>query len=140
MNGSAIHVSGNELAMPMQLFGSIGIVVYFYGDRLAFFEAQQRAWKLAVVGDGRNDVFGGDLNWTCDDSQDIIWRAVWRIGAGLRRGDVWRARRRHSREAHGTSQTYYPGACGRSRHGQKITARCEVLTHGCVSEIPMILV
>ena len=28
--GSAIHVSGNELAMPMQLFGSIGIVAVSY--------------------------------------------------------------------------------------------------------------
>jgi hypothetical protein len=38
--GSAIHVGGDHLAMPVQLLRSVGVVVDFDRGRLTFFETQ----------------------------------------------------------------------------------------------------
>jgi hypothetical protein len=41
----------NELSMPMQLLRGIRVVVYIHRHGPAFFEAQHRSRKLAVIGD-----------------------------------------------------------------------------------------
>jgi 3-phenylpropionate/cinnamic acid dioxygenase small subunit len=38
--GSAIHISGDHLTMPVQLLRSVGVVVDFDRGRLTFFETQ----------------------------------------------------------------------------------------------------
>ena len=53
---SAVDIGAHDLAMPMQLLGNIAVVVDVDGDLLAFFEAQQRPGKLAVVSSRGDDV------------------------------------------------------------------------------------
>ena len=51
--GGAVDVRRDELSMPVELLGDVGVVVDVDGDGLSFFEPKQRAGKLAVVsGDG----------------------------------------------------------------------------------------
>ncbi len=47
--GGAVDVGRDELAVPVELLGNVGVVVDVDGDGLSFFEAKQRAGKLAVV-------------------------------------------------------------------------------------------
>jgi hypothetical protein len=47
--GGAINISRNELAMPVQLFGRLGVVVDIDDDPLTFRKPHQRSRKLAVV-------------------------------------------------------------------------------------------
>ena len=47
--GGAVDIGRDELAVPMELLGSVGFVVNVDGDGLSFFEAKQRAGKLSVV-------------------------------------------------------------------------------------------
>ena len=60
----------------MQLLGGVCVVVYFDHHWLAFFEAQQRAWKLTVIGDRRDDPFRCDFDRTRFDVQGIVRRAA----------------------------------------------------------------
>jgi len=63
----AIHVRQNHLTVPMQLFGSVRVVVDIDGRRLALFETQQGSWELTVVSVRGNDVLGSNLDRTrCD--------------------------------------------------------------------------
>ncbi len=61
--------------MPVQLFGSVRIVVDLDRYLLTVFEAQYRSWELTVVSNGRDDVFRSDLNRTCGNAQGVIRRA-----------------------------------------------------------------
>ncbi len=60
--GGAVHIGRDFLAMPVQLFGRIGIVVHVHGDLPAFLEAKQRPRELSVVGSRRDDALGRDLD------------------------------------------------------------------------------
>src|SRR3984885_11167167 len=62
--GSSVHVCGDHLAMPVQLLGSVGVVVHFDRRWLTIFETQKGPWKLTDVRNCRDDVFGSDLNRT----------------------------------------------------------------------------
>jgi hypothetical protein len=42
--------------MPVKLLWNVGLVMYIDRDTLAFFEAEKRTRKLAVVGSYRHDV------------------------------------------------------------------------------------
>ncbi len=72
---SAIHVSGNHLAVPMQLLGSVRVVADFYAHGLPLFKTEDRSWELTVIGYRRNDVLRSDLNRACGNAQDVIRRA-----------------------------------------------------------------
>ena len=50
--GGAIHIDRDELSVPVQLLGRVGVVEDVDGDGLTFFEAQQRSGELAVVSRG----------------------------------------------------------------------------------------
>jgi len=43
--------------MPVKLLWNVGLVVYIDRDTLAFFEAEERTRKLAVVGSYGHNVF-----------------------------------------------------------------------------------
>ena len=49
--GGAIDVSGDFLAMPMQLFRSIGVIENIYRYLAAFLKADERSGELTVVSD-----------------------------------------------------------------------------------------
>ena len=59
--GGSVDVGRDGLAVPVELFRRIGVVVDVDGDLLAFFETQERAGKLAIVGGDGEDAVGGDL-------------------------------------------------------------------------------
>ena len=76
-SSAAPSTSGrNELPVPMQLLRGVRVVVYFDRHRLAFFEAKQRPWELAVISDGRDDALWGNLNCTGFDVQTIVCRTA----------------------------------------------------------------
>jgi hypothetical protein len=60
--GGAVDIDGNKLAMPVQLFGRIGVVVNIHDDPLAFRKPYQRSRKLAVVERRRNNALRRQLN------------------------------------------------------------------------------
>src|SRR6185312_14260008 len=70
--GCAVHVTGNGLAVPVQLFGSVGVVDYVNRDLLALLEAKQRAGKLVVIGGERDDLVGRDLNGNGADAEGVV--------------------------------------------------------------------
>ncbi len=80
--GSAVHIDGNLLAVPMQLLRSIGVVVNVNGDLPAFLETKKRSRKLSVVGGSRDDSLRSNLDRRCFDMQGVVRVAgiIWRIG------------------------------------------------------------
>ena len=75
----AIDIRGKKLAMPMQLFGSIGLVLNVDGDGLALFEAQQRTGELTVIDSRRDNAIGSQFHRLHGDYEGVI-----RGAAGLR--------------------------------------------------------
>jgi len=69
---SAVHIGRDELTMPMQLLGRVGVVTDVDGDALAFFQAEHRTWKLAVVRSGGDNVLGRNLEWRLPNRQGIV--------------------------------------------------------------------
>lgn len=67
--------------MPVQLFRSVGVVEDVDGGLLAFFEAQKRARKLAVVGDGGKDVLGRKFDGSNGDVESVVG---WLVGGSER--------------------------------------------------------
>ena len=93
----------NELAVPVELLGRVGVVVDVDGDGLAFFEAQQRPGELAVVGGGGDDAVGREFDWAGGDAEGVVgW------GGGLLSCD-WRRR-----EVEGCRGFGERGCCGGS--------------------------
>jgi hypothetical protein len=69
--------------MPVKLLWNVGLVVYIDRDTLAFFEAEKRTRKLAVVGSYRHDVLWSQFDWLGRDGQSVVgWRN--RVGQALR--------------------------------------------------------
>src|SRR6266550_4584155 len=73
----------------MQLLRCVGVVVNVYADLLAFLEAKEWSGEVTIVGRGRNDALGGDL----EGGRSIVEREVrgivsvlW-IGHFTRQGD-----------------------------------------------------
>ena len=58
--------------MPVELFGSIRVVEEIDGDGLAFFEAQERSGKLAVIGRDANDALGSDFDGRSFDVDRVV--------------------------------------------------------------------
>lgn len=50
--GGTVNVDGQELAVPVELFGSIGVIVDVYDGLLSFFEAQELTRELPVIDGG----------------------------------------------------------------------------------------
>src|SRR5262249_42886222 len=91
--GSAVNVSGNALAMPVELFGSIGIVKDFHGDRSALLKAKQRSWELPVVRGYGDKAFGSYLHDRVLDMQHVVGSSGTRLwGQGIA-SDLRRDRR-----------------------------------------------
>ncbi len=90
--GRTVDVGGEELAMPVQLFGNVGPVVDFDGDRFAFLESQQRAGELTVVGSRGNNPIRSQFHRFDGDVQGVIrggrlrWR--YRLFAAERTGNA----------------------------------------------------
>jgi len=111
----------------MHLLGSIGLVVKVNGHLLAFFQAQQRPWKLAVVEGRGENAIGSKFDRFDRDGKGIIRR-----NAGLRFGAL---RMRQSRMAKGSN----PRKQGTSRHGarglQEFSTRVERIWHRALVQI-----
>ena len=71
------------LAMPVQLFGGVGVVVDVHPRPLALFQPDQRSGELIVVYGGRHDLIWAQLDCAGGDSQCVVRLAV---GWGRRRG------------------------------------------------------
>ena len=69
----SIHIRGNKLAVPMQLFRPVRLVMNVYDHLLALFEAEERPGKLAVVGGHRDDVIRGKLDGLNRDRKLVVW-------------------------------------------------------------------
>jgi len=70
--GSSIHIDGNLLTVPMQLFRRIRVVVNVNRDLPPFRKTKQRSRKLSVVGNGGNDSLGRDLDRGGLDVQCVV--------------------------------------------------------------------
>jgi hypothetical protein len=83
---SAIHIDRHGLAVPVQLFGSIGVVMDVNNDLPAFMEAQKWPGELPVIGRGRNDVVRRQFHQPVADPDRVIGSALWRVrGATVNR-------------------------------------------------------
>jgi hypothetical protein len=74
--GSAVYIDRDELPVPMQLLGSVGVVVDVDDGALALFEAKKRARELPVIGGGGNDVLRSYFYETGTDVERIVGRFV----------------------------------------------------------------
>ncbi len=111
--GCAVYVGGNELAVPVELLGDVGVVVDVDGDGLALFEAEERAGELAVVSGGGDDAVGREFNGAGGDAEGVVgW------GGGLL-GCDWRRR-----EVEGFRGFGERGCCGGSGELEEVAARC----------------
>jgi hypothetical protein len=81
--GGAVDVDADLLAVPVQVFGSVGVVVDVHPRPLALFQPHQRTGELTVIDDGRHDLIRGQLDSAGGDSQCVLRLAV---GRGQRRG------------------------------------------------------
>ena len=72
----AIDIGGDELAVPMELLGPVGFVVDVDGDALAFFEAQERPGKLAVVGGRGDDAVGREFDRSRGNGKGVVGGSV----------------------------------------------------------------
>src|SRR6266436_4735018 len=70
--GGAVHIDGNLLTVPMQLFRSSRVVVNVDTDLPPFFETKERSGKLPIVSNRRNDSLGRDLNRGGRDVQCVV--------------------------------------------------------------------
>ena len=71
----AVNIGRDDLTVPVELLGRVGVVVNLYRDRSAFFEPQERSGELAVVGDCGDDVLRRDLNRSRGNAQNVIGRS-----------------------------------------------------------------
>ena len=76
--GGAVNIGRDRLAVPVQLFGRVRVVVDIDGDLPAFLKAQQRAGELAVVRGDRNDAIGREFDRRGGDPQGVIGDAIGR--------------------------------------------------------------
>jgi hypothetical protein len=60
--GGSVDVGGDQLAMPVNLFRRVRLIVKVYGDTLTFPEADQRSGKLSVVICDGDDTFRSQLD------------------------------------------------------------------------------
>src|SRR3974377_215529 len=70
----------------------VGVIVDIDEDLLAFFEAQQRAWELAVVKRRRDNMFRRQLDQTGRDAQAVVCRALYGVRRRLCAGGAREAR------------------------------------------------
>src|SRR6266480_3350656 len=73
----------------MQLLRCVGVVVNVHADLLAFLEAKEWSREVTIVGRGRNDALGGDLEGGRSNVERVVRGIVsvsW-IGRFTRRGD-----------------------------------------------------
>ncbi len=68
----AVHIDRYVLAVPVQLFGNVGVVMDIDNDLLAFPEAQQRPGKLSVIRRGRNDAVRCQFHEPVADPDRVI--------------------------------------------------------------------
>src|SRR6185312_3797998 len=80
--GCAVHVTGNGLAVPVQLFGSVGVIDYVNRDLLALLEAKERAGKLVVVSGESDDLVGRNLNGNSADTKGVVGFCLSGLGLG----------------------------------------------------------
>jgi hypothetical protein len=96
---SAVHIDRYGLAVPVQLFGRIGVVMDIDNDLPAFLEAQKGPGKLPVIGGGRNDVVRRQFHEPVADSDRVIRSILWRSGGATGRlglGEPGNRRRKDS--------------------------------------------
>jgi hypothetical protein len=70
--GSAIHIGGNQLPVPVELFRSVGVVAHVHADRHPLFEAEKRSRELPVVSRDGNDAVWSQLDRLGGDAEGII--------------------------------------------------------------------
>ena len=68
----AVDVARDHLAVPVNEIRHVGIVVDIEHGSLPLLEAQQRAWKLAVVERRRHDVIGSQFCQAGRDPQGVV--------------------------------------------------------------------
>jgi hypothetical protein len=90
----AVHVHRNLLAVPMKLLGPCRLVADVDHHRDAFVQAQQRPWKLAVVGRGLDHDARRQFDLRIDDVDRVVGGCL-----GRRRGLLPGTSRKHSRAA-----------------------------------------
>ena len=90
----AVHLRGQKEAMPMNHFAVAGLVGHIDGDRLTFFQAQQRTGHLAVIRNGldvapRSDFerIGGDVDGVISGS-DLLSTSAQRRGSDGHAGQL----------------------------------------------------
>jgi hypothetical protein len=67
-----VCIRRNSLTMPVKLLWDVGFVAYIDRDTLAFFEAEERTRKLAVVGSYRHDMLRSQFDWLGRDGQGVV--------------------------------------------------------------------
>ena len=73
---SAVHVDRYGLAVPVQLFGRIGVVMDIDNNLPAFLQTQQRPRKLPVIGGGRNDAVRRQFHKPVADPDRVVRSAL----------------------------------------------------------------
>ena len=67
-----VDFGGDEQAVPVDEFGDVGGVDDVDGDGLALAHAQDGAGRGAVVADGAEDAFGGELDGDGGDAEGVV--------------------------------------------------------------------
>src|ERR1700733_2703677 len=71
-----VYIRRDSLSMPVKLLWNVGLIMYIDRDTLAFFEAEKRTRKLAVVGSYRHDVLWSQFDWLGRDGQGVVGRRL----------------------------------------------------------------
>ena len=66
--GGAVNIDGHELAMPVQLFRGVSVIIDIDDDPLTLGEADERTRKLSIVERGRDDVLGRQFDQSSADA------------------------------------------------------------------------
>lgn len=93
---------GDHLAVPVEQFRSVGLVVDVDGDGLTLFEAQERAGELAVVGGEGEDAVGGDLDRRGCDGEGVVGSGCLFRGGGCE--DAGTGEESSTGEGHGSAE------------------------------------
>jgi hypothetical protein len=83
--GGAIDVARDRLAVPVDEFGNVVVVVDVNDRALAFLEAQQRTGKLAIVERRRDDVLRSKFGQAGRDAQGVVSCFWSRLFSGMRK-------------------------------------------------------
>ncbi len=72
---SAVDIGWDDLPVPVDELGDVGIVEEVHRYRHALVQANERAWNTAVVADGADGVVFGDVDQNGRDAQRYVSRA-----------------------------------------------------------------